>query len=98
MVGVSSPPARLKSLGAIMNLWTWRKETIVKLSIMSDSNINLGSIRHSFPVNFLNSSHDEGFNLGVILVDDVLCCLGLHTKIFSPLRKRESSMIKEIIT
>ena len=90
MVGVSSPPARLKSLGAIMNLWTWREGEIVKHLIICSSNKNLGSIGYSFPINFLNSSHDEGFNLGVILVDDVLCRLGLHTEIFSPLTKRES--------
>ena len=52
---------------------------------MIGSNYNLGSVGHSFPINFLNSSHDEGFNLGVILVDDVLRRLGFHTKVLSPL-------------
>ena len=57
---------------------------------MIRSNNNLGSIGHSFPINFLNSSHDIGFNLGVILADDVICRLGLHTKVLSPLTKRKT--------
>ena len=52
---------------------------------MIGSNYNLGSVGHSFPINFLNSSHDEGFNLGVILVDDVLRRLGFNTKVLGPL-------------
>ena len=59
---------------------------------MIGSNNNLGSIGHSFPINFLNSSHDEGFNLGVILVDDVLCRLSLHTKVLSPLTAKKNDV------
>ena len=46
----------------------------------------LGSVGHSFPVNFLDSAHDEGLDLGVIFFNDILCGLSLNTEVFSPLR------------
>ena len=48
--------------------------------------IYLGSIGHSLPIHFLDGSHDEGFNLGVILFNNILSRLSFNTQVLGPLQ------------
>ena len=86
MVGVNSPVARLKSWGAIMNLWTWETKNNFCYERGFIISLYLCSIWNCSLVDLLDTIHNLRFDLGIVFCNKLLNCFSFNSKTFSPLK------------